>query len=195
MKDHSRVIVDESTRVFQPTLACLIGVNEAIVIQQIHYLVRLNKGDKKKFKEGRWWTYDSFSDLKEKFFPFWSERTLQRIVASLDKQGVLFVGRFSPFRKDRRNWYAINYAKVDALLSSHIPDDDNLSLSPTTTDCRDAPRQNDVMLTPRQDGVISTIYKESNTRDSNTLPPSATGSVPDSSFGDELGDGSEEAVV
>jgi len=81
------------------------------------------------------------------------------------------------------------------LLSSYNHDDDNLSLPPTTTDCRDQPRQNDVMLTPRQDGVISTIDKESNTKTSKTFAPSARGSVQDSDYGDELSDGSGKAIT
>ena len=127
LEDSIDLLINELPRLIPPKFACLIGKIEAIVLQQIHYLLGVSKKDKKKFKEGKWWTYDSFPDLKEKFFPFWSERTIQRIVANLEKQGVLFIGHFAPVRQDRRNWYAINYAKVHAILGEFQSHNDKMA--------------------------------------------------------------------
>lgn len=47
-------LMDEHTMIVERSLARIIGVNEAIVIQQIHYSLVKNKENNINFKEGRY---------------------------------------------------------------------------------------------------------------------------------------------
>lgn len=104
----SRLLINEEPLQLLPGLAKAIGLNEAIVLQQIHYW--LNKSDKK--YEGKVWTYNSYSEW-QKQFPWWSESTIKRIFQSLEKLDLLITGNFNHMSIDRTKWYTINYSRLD----------------------------------------------------------------------------------
>lgn len=91
-----------------PELAVVIGLNEAIVLQQLHYWLDRSKHE----HDGRRWIYNNLAEWQAQF-PFWSEKTLQRIMHSLVEQGLVLVHKFNEKNWDRTNWYSIEY---DALL-------------------------------------------------------------------------------
>lgn len=107
--------------VISPHLAMLIGLNEAIVLQQIKYWIGKNMEDQEKytthFKDGRWWTFNKISAW-EKQFPFWSYNTVKRTISSLENLGILVSGNYNkdkfgnPDPRNRTKWYAINYEAI-----------------------------------------------------------------------------------
>ncbi|POW56609.1 conserved phage C-terminal domain-containing protein [Pantoea sp. PSNIH6] len=109
--------------VISPVLACRIGLNEAIVLQQICYwLEDTNSGVE---YGGKRWVYNSINAWNEQF-PWWTGKTIQRTVSSLKKMGLIHVEQLKKRQHDQTNYYAINYA--NPLLT----DKDNLSLSSET---------------------------------------------------------------
>ncbi|MGF6950091.1 hypothetical protein QF028_002596 [Neobacillus sp. B4I6] len=116
-------MLDEYPLLVFPTLAKTIGLNEAIVLQQIHYWLQKSTH----VKEGKKWIYNSYPEW-QKQFPFWTKRTLIRIVKSLDEQGLITIGHFNKLKADKTNWYTINYEKLYSLVTSCHHDSDNLSL-------------------------------------------------------------------
>jgi predicted transcriptional regulator len=81
------------------------GVNEAILIQHFRYWIIYNKAESKNEHEGRTWTYSSQDGLAN-LFPFFSKQTIQRLLNSLVKNGVLIKGNYNPNPYDRTTWYA-----------------------------------------------------------------------------------------
>ena len=55
----SNLLFDKHPLVVNPSLAALIGLNEAIVLQQVHYWLKHNEEADKNFEEGRYWTYNT----------------------------------------------------------------------------------------------------------------------------------------
>lgn len=87
-------------------LAERIGLNEAIVLQQIQYwLTETNSGIE---HEGRRWVYNSIREW-HKQFKFWNEKTVSRTFASLEKQGLINGEKLSKDKRDQTKYYAINY--------------------------------------------------------------------------------------
>ena len=109
----SKLLINESPMMFQQTLATKIGLNEAIILQQTHYL--LNPKFNKNIKDGRNWVYNSYAEWKEKEFPFFSEDTIKRGFLSLERQGLVDSKRLSKNSRDRTKWYSINYDNVSKL--------------------------------------------------------------------------------
>jgi len=109
----NKLLFDEHPLVILPSLAKEIGLNEAIILQQIHYwLVIAEKAkDSGKFYEGRWWTFGTYVDWQEQF-PWWSIDTVGRVVRKLEKDGLLLSRK--PDAKDwnQRKWYTIEYGKL-----------------------------------------------------------------------------------
>jgi hypothetical protein len=92
----------------------LIGLNEAIVIQQIHYWIRKNQENNINYYVGHYWTYNSYADW-QKQFPFWCERTIKRIFLSLENKNILISDNFNQMKRDRTKWYRINYEALNRL--------------------------------------------------------------------------------
>lgn len=137
MSETSKLLIDEAPLVVLPSLANLIGLNEAIVLQQIHYWINTFKKAKKDdhFQDEEWWVYGTFEDWHKDNFTWWSVRTIKRIFANLKEKGVLIAGRYNKSKIDRTLWYRINYAQLEALVSpSIVPtchDVDSAKLSPS----------------------------------------------------------------
>lgn len=97
-------------------LAKILGLNEAIVLQQINYWLEINKKKNNNFHEGRYWTYNTISDWQEEF-PFWSKDTVNRIFNKLRKMNILITGNYNKLKVDRTLWYSIDYEELDKQLT------------------------------------------------------------------------------
>lgn len=82
------------------------GVNEAIMYQYFSYWIAKNKANDKHFYDGYTWTYNSQKALTE-LFPFWNRAKIQRIISSLENQGLLIKGNYNQLAYDRTTWYAL----------------------------------------------------------------------------------------
>lgn len=116
MKEYSRLLIDEPPLMLQPSLAKLIGLNEAIVLQQIHYWIVINRKTKQNFINGRTWVYNSFQEWHENNFDFWSPRTVKTIFGRLREKGFILVANHNRQKTDRRLWYTIDYDKLHSAI-------------------------------------------------------------------------------
>ena len=113
----SKLLMDNFPLVVIPELACKIGLNEAIVLQQVHYWIENNKAKKKNFHNGRYWVYNSYKSWQETF-PFWCERTIKTAFSRLERKGILISDNFNKSRLDKTKWYSIDYVTFECLCSS-----------------------------------------------------------------------------
>lgn len=110
----SRLLFNEQPLVIDKKLAQLIGVNEAIVLQQINYWIEINKKADKNFYEDKYWTYNTIEEWQEEF-PFWSIDTVKRTLTKLRKMNIIITGNFNKLKIDRTLWYTINYEELERL--------------------------------------------------------------------------------
>ena len=108
----SKLLLDEHPLMVMPKLAKVIGLNEAIILQQIHYWNEINKKTNNNFKDGYYWTFNSYDGWCEQF-PFWSESTIKRAMRNLEKIGVVIVGNYNKLKIDRTKWYRIDYKTLE----------------------------------------------------------------------------------
>lgn len=97
-----------------PELAMLIGLNESIILQQIHNWLNINEKADINYYEGKYWIYNTISDWQDQF-PFWSYDTVKRTLKSLRNMNLLLTGNFNKSDYDRTLWYTINYDEVSKL--------------------------------------------------------------------------------
>lgn len=101
------LLISEPPLQVLPSLASKVGLNEAIILQQIHYwLVKSNN-----IKDDQKWIYNSYAEW-EKQFPFWSRSTLIRAISSLERQGYLITANYNKAGFDKTKWYRIDYEKL-----------------------------------------------------------------------------------
>ncbi|KNA27981.1 transcriptional regulator [Pantoea ananatis] len=93
--------------VVSPELASRIGLNEAIVLQQICYWLEDTTSGVE--YDGKRWVYNTIDEWTNQF-PFWSSDTVKRALTSLKKRDLIFVEQLKKTQHDRTNYYAINHA-------------------------------------------------------------------------------------
>lgn len=113
----NKLLLDTKPLVILPELAVAVGLNEAIVLQQVHYWCTLNAKAKRNCKDGHYWVYNSFPAW-QKQFPWWSERTIKTIFSKLEKRNLLVSGNYNDLSMDRTKWYRVNHDALDALIAS-----------------------------------------------------------------------------
>lgn len=96
--------------VVNPDLACLVGLNEAIVLQQVYYWIKKSEHQ----IDGRTWVYNSMVGWHEQF-PFLSYDTVKRAFKKLEDTGLLVSGNYNKSKIDRTKWYSIDENKLDDL--------------------------------------------------------------------------------
>jgi hypothetical protein len=103
-------------------LAEAIGLNESIIVQQLHYWIEKNKNENRNYRDGRFWTYNTIQEWRDKNFRFWSVDTVKRILSSLEKLGFVLSGNFNASKMDRTKWYTVNYEALDAVVETKKPE-------------------------------------------------------------------------
>ena len=101
----SMYLFDDSPIVVNTTLANEIGLNEAIVLQQINYWIEINKKAGKNYYDGKYWTYNSIKSWHEKNFKFLSVETVRRVFTKLEKSGFIITGNYNKDPRDKTKWY------------------------------------------------------------------------------------------
>ena len=91
---------------FNVNLAVTLGINQAILLNNLYYWIEKNRANNKHYYDGRYWTYNSakaFCDM----FPYMSERAIRYALEGLVEKGIIIKGNYNKLNCDRTLWYAI----------------------------------------------------------------------------------------
>lgn len=118
----NKLLIDEHPLIILPSLAVKVGLNEAIILQQMHYW--LNNPKVGKTVKGVRWIKNSMLSWQKDNFPFFSIDTVKRIFASLRDSGYLKVAtNLNRNPTDRTLWYTIDYANLQNASVQNAPMD------------------------------------------------------------------------
>lgn len=99
-------------------LAVVIGLNEAVVLQQLAYwLEETNSGVE---HAGVRWIYNTHEQWRDQF-PFWSVDTVKRTFTALHKRGLVKVKQLSEDKRNQTNYYTVDYETVALLHQGKLP--------------------------------------------------------------------------
>ena len=166
----SKLLFDEQPLVVSRELAKLIGLNESIVLQQVHYWLEINRKADKNFHDGRYWTYNTMKSWQEKEFAFWSFNTVKRTFTSLVNKGYLILGNYNHQKFDQTKWYSIDYEALETLISPNSSNWANAEL-PISPKWANASGQNEPMDKPNLGHTIPETNTENNNIDKTTTTP------------------------
>jgi hypothetical protein len=107
MKMTSHLLLNEPPIQVIPSLATAVGLNEAIILQQLHYWLIKNEH----VIDGVSWDYNSYEEWHAQF-PWWSAVTIRRTITSLERRGYLRSGNFNRKKSDQTKWYTIVYEQL-----------------------------------------------------------------------------------
>lgn len=113
----SKLLINEYPLQLLPTLAQVLGVNQALFLQQVQYWINNPKTGKE--YEGRKWVRNTAEQWQEDNFPFWHVNTIRNIISKLRDQKVLLAtSKINRVGYDRTLWYTIDYTKLEELLDA-----------------------------------------------------------------------------
>ena len=193
-----RLLFNEEPITINRLAAKVLGLNEAIVVQQIHYWLNINEKAKKNIFDGRVWTYNTYEKWQNENFDFWSVKTVRRIFDSLEKKKILIKGNYNNKKYDRTLWVTLDYEKLEKILvdyenETNVKDDENttnveiptkgqndhMSIPNKGTNCPHGCGQNDHMDMDNLTSPIPEISTETCTEISLTTQPTQEVSVVD----------------
>jgi hypothetical protein len=104
------MLLDEHPIIVLPSLAKKVGLNESIVSQQLHYWLNdITKSEKKShYRDGFYWVWNTYEEW-HKQFPWWSVRTIRRILEALEESKLVVTANYNKMPMDKTKWYRIDY--------------------------------------------------------------------------------------
>jgi len=102
---------------FDTELAAEIGLNEAILLQNIAYWVKKNEANDVNFHDGCYWTYNSAAAFS-KLYPFWTPRVIKYALAKLQQGEYIKAAQYNKDKMNHTNWYTLT-EKGWLLISKH----------------------------------------------------------------------------
>lgn len=117
------LLVDGDTIPLNPKLASALGVNHALIFQQLHFLLTITrKSDKSyNFVDGYWWVYNSYEQWKSEHFPWMGRNAIINVFDDLEKRGLVISRKGVKRATDRRKWYRIDYKSFRDFKLSIVP--------------------------------------------------------------------------
>jgi hypothetical protein len=99
--------------------AVRFGIPEAIIMANLAFWIKKNKANKKSFKDGRYWTYNSAAAFSE-LFPYLSVHQVRRVLDKLEAEGVILKANHNQSAYDRTTWFAFTDEWNDEICEDHF---------------------------------------------------------------------------
>lgn len=111
----SSLLINEHPLIVLPSLAAEVGLPEAIILQQLHYLLGIARNE----HEGVRWVYNTQEEWLAQFTWIKTPKTLRRHMSNLKGRGLIRVEKLSRYfggsRNDQKLYYTVNYQALRAL--------------------------------------------------------------------------------
>lgn len=113
-------LVDGDSIPLSPDLAAELGVNHAIVLQQLHFLLTITQKSKTNYNrvDGHWWVYNSYPQWRRDYFKWLSESAIKSIFRDLEERKLIITRQGVKSAFDRKKWYRIDYTQLEMLIAS-----------------------------------------------------------------------------
>jgi len=150
-------LLDEKPLIIIPSLAVKIGLNESIILQQMHYWMQSSNHN----HENRKWIYNSYEGWQVQF-PFLSIATIRRTIDNLVKLNLIVKGNFNKMGIDRTIWYSINYDNDLLKMSSPCAQNEQMHmLKMSRPTAQNEQTNNQRLTTENNHRLTKKKYKES----------------------------------
>lgn len=108
---------------FDPEIAKIVGINAAVIYQNLVWWTQKNAANERHYYDGRYWTYNSvkaFDDL----FPYLTRAQIRSALIKLEEAGLIVTGNFNQSAYDRTKWYSPNDKLHLSNLANGFAQDD-----------------------------------------------------------------------
>lgn len=102
---------------FNTEIAKEVGVNAAVILENIAHWVLKNKANGKNSYDGHYWTYNSRTAMTA-LFPYLSEKQVRYALDALRKADMVLTGNYNKSSYDRTLWYTVS----DSCAKKYFPE-------------------------------------------------------------------------
>ena len=99
---------------FETRIAQEVGLNSAVILNNLYYWIEKNRANNKNFYDGYYWTYNSRKAFTE-LFPYFTSRQIEHAIQKLIDAQLVITGSYNDSPYDRTLWYAITQKGYDLL--------------------------------------------------------------------------------
>ena len=96
-----------SLHTFDPNIAAKVGINAAIIYQNLIFWTQKNMANGRHIHDGHVWTYNSVKAWAD-MFPYLSGNQVRRALAKLIETGMIAEGNYNKSAYDRTKWYGVS---------------------------------------------------------------------------------------
>jgi hypothetical protein len=145
----THLLLNERPLQVLPTLAAIFGINEAIAIQQIHWVITIKHEhqDDKTFYEDFMWCKYTLVQWGEKM-PWLSGSSIFRLFKKLENEGIVKTVQPYASSRDQTKWYRIDYDVLHVRSKTASSQIDDL---PSSQNDQIRSSQNDYMINRSKD--------------------------------------------
>lgn len=110
-----------TVHVFNVDDAVKYGIEKAVILQNMRFWLDKNKANGANLHDDYYWTYNSVEAFSE-LFPYFSKGIIQRLLKSMEKEGLLLAGNYNKKGYDRTKWYSMPEYRAVTIDTSHSPE-------------------------------------------------------------------------
>ena len=111
----SNLLIDEQPLILLPSLAKVLGLELAVLVQQLHFLLSIPKCGR--VIEGEKWIWNTYKEWQKEAFPFWSQRVIRRLFTEAEEQFLVISSQPEGWGS-RRKYYRLNKGMMEKLVKS-----------------------------------------------------------------------------
>lgn len=104
---------------FNIYVAKKVGVNSAVILQNLAFWLKTNEANGTNYFDGRHWSYNSVNAMTE-IFIYLSRYQIEKALKDLEDDGYIVSGNYNKMAYDRTKWYSITdegYGLFESELS------------------------------------------------------------------------------
>ena len=142
---------------FDVDIARLVGLNAAVIFQNILFWCLYSQANKINYYDGNYWTFNSVKAMAA-LFPYFSSRQIETAIRKLIDAGLIIKGNYNRNPYDRTCWYAI--INLDKYISQQREIEQAVRANVNTQDVEPIPDINTDINT----NIITDIKRASSKR-------------------------------
>lgn len=95
----SKLLIDERPLTVLPSLVQAVGMERAVILQQIHWLLQNPSSGIE--RDGERWVWGTYQEWCDDYFPFWEPDTLRKHLVKLEQEGYILSAQFNGFNRTK----------------------------------------------------------------------------------------------
>jgi hypothetical protein len=117
----SKLLIDEPPLQVLPTLAAQFGLERSIVLQQLHYMLKMDFRQVVE-RDGRRWVRATYAEWCARYFRWMKPDGLRKLFARMAEDGLIELDRLDLKKGDATGHVTLNYAALQPREDAPHPD-------------------------------------------------------------------------